>query len=163
ALSLSEVTVRGEGGVSAINDCTFAVRAGEIVGIAGVAGNGPRGLGNTPIGVRPAAPGTTPPFLHHAAPPSSVPRLPPGAAVFLRGEGLGEALVLSLTRAAPLMLGLHPVRSRRSRYSPQEALQLAAHAIAEYAIAAPSGRAPTAVLSGGNVQKVLVARAVLQA
>src|SRR5207247_1506469 len=39
--------------------------------------------------------------------------------------------------------------------------RLTREAIAEYAVQAPSEDAPTAALSGGNIQKVLVARAML--
>jgi general nucleoside transport system ATP-binding protein len=162
ALSVSRVTVRGEGGVSTIHDCTFAVRAGEIVGMAGVAGNGQRELAETLIGLRTPARGTIALFERNVTRWSIDRRLAAGMA-FIPEDRLGEGILPSLSLAETLMLGLQPVRYRRSRYSPREALRLAAQAISEYAIAAPSGRVPTAALSGGNVQKVLVARALLQA
>ena len=162
ALLVSGVTVRGEGGVSVIHDCTFAVRAGEIVGMAGIAGNGQRELADSLIGVRTVAEGAIAFFGREVTGWSINRRLAAGMA-FIPEDRLGEGILPSMSLADTLMLGLQPVRYRRSRYSPREALNLATHAIAEYAIAAPSGRVPTATLSGGNVQKVLVARALLQA
>jgi simple sugar transport system ATP-binding protein len=162
AILVRGVTVRGEGGASAIQDCTFAVRAGEIVGIAGVAGNGQRELAEALIGARTTVYGTLALFERDVTGWSIARRLAAGMA-FIPEDRLREGILPSLSLAETLMLGLQPVRYRRSRYNPREALKLAAETIAEYAIAAPNGRVPTATLSGGNIQKVLVARALLQA
>ena len=47
----------GDRGVAAVKGVSLAVRAGEIVGIAGVAGNGQRELAETITGIRPASEG----------------------------------------------------------------------------------------------------------
>src|SRR5207248_4999537 len=47
----------GDRGVTAINDVSLTVRRGEIVGVAGVAGNGQRELAETIAGMRPPTEG----------------------------------------------------------------------------------------------------------
>lgn len=56
-LEIDHVTVRDEAGVDRVKDVSFAVRRGEIVGIAGVAGNGQSELLEAIAGIRPIASG----------------------------------------------------------------------------------------------------------
>ena len=52
-LAVSNLTVRGDRGLVAVDGVSFEVRAGEIVGIAGVSGNGQRELAEAIVGLRP--------------------------------------------------------------------------------------------------------------
>ena len=56
-LELEEVWADGDRGVAALRDVSLNVCAGEIVGVAGVAGNGQRELAETIAGMRPATAG----------------------------------------------------------------------------------------------------------
>ena len=56
-LDVDRVTVRDSSGVVRVHDVSFSVRAGEIVGIAGVAGNGQSELLEALAGLRPVATG----------------------------------------------------------------------------------------------------------
>ena len=58
ALVLEDVCADGDRGTPALNDVSFSLRAGEIVAVAGVAGNGQRELAETIAGMRPATSGT---------------------------------------------------------------------------------------------------------
>ena len=55
-LEVRGLTVRGDKGVDALSDVSFTLHAGEILGVAGVAGNGQRELGEA-LGLRPIAQG----------------------------------------------------------------------------------------------------------
>src|SRR5262245_14866319 len=57
ALELEDVWVAGDRGGDAVRGVTFQVRAGEIVAVAGVAGNGQRELAEVVAGMRPASRG----------------------------------------------------------------------------------------------------------
>src|SRR5205809_5096598 len=57
-LGLDRVWADGDRGTPALNDVSFSLRAGEIVAVAGVAGNGQRELAETIAGMRPATSGT---------------------------------------------------------------------------------------------------------
>jgi simple sugar transport system ATP-binding protein len=57
-LALDGVCADGDRGVRAVNEVSLEVRRGEIVAIAGVAGNGQRELSETIVGMRPATSGT---------------------------------------------------------------------------------------------------------
>ena len=52
-LTLERLTARGDRGVDAIREVSLAIRRGEILGIAGVAGNGQRELAEVVTGMRP--------------------------------------------------------------------------------------------------------------
>ena len=57
-LELDAVWADGDRGIPAVRDVSLQVRGGEIVGIAGVAGNGQRELAETIVGMRPVTKGT---------------------------------------------------------------------------------------------------------
>ena len=57
ALEVDALSVRGDRGEEAVRGLSFAIRCGEILGVAGVAGNGQRELAEAVTGMRPAAGG----------------------------------------------------------------------------------------------------------
>ena len=57
ALEVDGLSVRGDRGEEAVRGMSFTIRAGEIVGVAGVAGNGQRELAEAITGMRPVAGG----------------------------------------------------------------------------------------------------------
>lgn len=163
ALAVRGLTVMNDQGLPAILGGTFEVHSGEAVGIAGVAGNGQRELIDALIGGRRAAAGSITLLGQEVSRWPIERRLALGLA-YIPEDRLREGILPSSSLAETLVLGLQPVRFRgRARYDPKAALALAADAIAEYRIAARDGTVPTATLSGGNIQKVLMARAMLQA
>ncbi len=58
ALELDRVWADGDRGVPALKDVSLTIRGGEIVGVAGVAGNGQRELAEAIVGMRPVTSGT---------------------------------------------------------------------------------------------------------
>jgi len=162
ALAVHDLTVQGDQGSAAVRDGSFEIRTGEIVGLAGVAGNGQRELAEALIGARAAASGVIELFGRDVTHLPIAARIAAGLA-YIPGDRLREGILPSLSLAETLALGLEQGYFRHRRaYDPKAAMSLAARVIEEYRIAARDGTVPTAALSGGNFQKVLVARALLQ-
>jgi general nucleoside transport system ATP-binding protein len=158
-LALEDVWADGDRGGAAVKGVSLQLRGGEIVAVAGVAGNGQRELAETIAGVRPAAKGT----VHVAGrrPRAGDPRAAIRAGVaYVPEDRLGTGLAPSVSIASNLALKSYReppastgpfLRLRRIR---DRALEL----IDRYRIAAPGPQAPVRLLSGGNLQKVVLAR-----
>ncbi|HET9849450.1 MAG TPA: ABC transporter ATP-binding protein [Candidatus Dormibacteraeota bacterium] len=159
ALELRNVSARGDLGVPALHDVDLTVHMGEIVGVAGVAGNGQRELAEVITGMRHRTAGTVlvagrptrggDPLEAIRRGIAYVPddRLGTGVAPSL---SVAENLVLKAFRQSPISTQgfLHPRRIRSN------ALRL----MQRFNIGAASPDTPTRQLSGGNIQKVLLAR-----
>jgi simple sugar transport system ATP-binding protein len=147
-----------EAGRNVLDDVTLSVHGGEIVGIAGVAGNGQRELATTLAGI--------------TAPTSGSVRV---GGVDIGGKGATAARHAGLTFVPEdrLGTGLVPGLSltdnmlltrRRSFFVNRRAARAElAEAIERFEIKAPGTEAEARVLSGGNAQKVLLAREVSDA
>ncbi|MCB1040502.1 MAG: ABC transporter ATP-binding protein, partial [Acidimicrobiales bacterium] len=158
-LSLSGVRAAGDHGREALAGIDLEVHAHEIVGVCGVSGNGQRELAEVVAGMRATTAGTVrigetelsraDPRIAQRAGLAHVPedRLHTGLAPSLPIE---DNLALRAYRSPPLATGPF-LRRRRIR---EQATEL----MAAYDVRAPGPTTPTRVLSGGNVQKVLLAR-----
>ena len=136
-----------------IENVSLAVRAGEIVGIAGVSGNGQKALAETIAGIR------TPTSGRVVIDGVDVTGQGPLAArqaglAFVPEDRNGTGLAPSLSIAENMLLTDHSeFLVNRAR-----GLALAEESIRDYSIKTPGPNTPTRMLSGGNVQKVLIAR-----
>ena len=158
-LELEEVWADGDRGVAALRDASLTVCAGEIVGVAGVAGNGQRELAETIVGMRPATAGKV--RVGGRSVRNGDPRAAIGAGVAYVPEdrlGTGVApglsvasnVVLKAYRKPPVSLG-PMLRMRRIR-------ELAERVIERYDVRTSGPNVPAWQLSGGNLQKVVLAR-----
>jgi ABC-type uncharacterized transport system ATPase subunit len=158
-LEVTDLWAAGDRGDDAVRGVSLTVRAGEIVAIAGVAGNGQRELAETVTGMRAAARGTvrvdgTPlrlgdPRAAIAAGVAHVPedRLHTGVAPSLP---IASNVVLKTYRTAEIARGpLLKLRAIRDR-----AIEL----IERYDVRGGTPSLPARQLSGGNLQKVVLAR-----
>ena len=160
-LCLQNVHALDNKGLPALRDLSLTVREGEIVGIAGVAGNGQRELAEVISGMRPTTRGIlevgtdkvtdSPPIVMIEAGIAYVPedRSATGSAPNL---SVAENLVLKSYRKGPI--GGRIFMSRRAMRARAQQL------IQQYDIATPSGETPSRKLSGGNLQKVILAREI---
>jgi simple sugar transport system ATP-binding protein len=157
-LAVSGLTVAGERGEHAVRDVSFEVRAGEILGVAGVQGNGQTELCEALMGLRPAAgsvalDGTD---LSHA---STRDRLRAGIG-YVPEDRQEDGLVGDFSVADNLILDVFD----QPPYAAGIAMNLpairdtAARRVAEYDVRTSSVATPAGTLSGGNQQKVVVAR-----
>jgi simple sugar transport system ATP-binding protein len=158
-LEVVGLRVRGSRGDEAVRNASLVVCGGEIVAVAGVAGNGQRELAEAIAGLRTPDEGLIwvggnsikegDPRAAQDAGIAFVPedRMTTGAAP---GLSIASNLVLRSYRHAPAsrgpLLQLGRIRER------------ARELIERYRIAAPGPSAPARVLSGGNLQKVVLAR-----
>ena len=145
--------------LNAVNGVSFDVRPGEIVGVAGVEGNGQRELVDALTGVAKVEAGSV--FLEGE-------EITNASALELRRRGVsgipedrqGWGLVLDMSVAENLALSDVPA----GRFSPRGVLRPKAirrHAralLAEYDVRPPEPDLPVLSLSGGNQQKVVIAR-----
>ncbi len=146
-LRLEGVCARSNRGLPALDHLDLAVHPGEIVGVAGVEGNGQTELIEVIAGLRSSTSGrmTTPP-------PSQVAHIPE--------DRQRRGLVASFSTAENLALGRH----RERAFGPcgwlrPAAVRAAGQAIIHEADIRPSDPdMPVLNLSGGNQQKVVVAR-----
>ncbi len=169
-LDVADLAVDDDRGVPAVRGLSLRVRAGEILGVAGVEGNGQRELVEAVAGMRPVSAGT----IRLEAPaeaepeagrPADLTRLGPGgvhaAGVghipedrekhgLVGGQSIADNLVLN--RFAEPRFARHGVRDRAAVAANATALRT------DYDIRSAGIRATAGSLSGGNKQKVVVAR-----
>lgn len=146
-------------GVRAVHDCSFAIRAGEILGVAGVAGNGQVEFAETLAGVRPATAGRV--LLDDVdmlGRPTAA-WLDAGVA-YVPEDRHRDGILSTLSIAENLVLGAQRGRRfRRGRFIDPGAIgAVAAEAMSTYEIKASSAATAAGTLSGGNMQRVILAR-----
>ena len=161
-LSVRNLTVKDSRGVTMVDDVSFDVRAGEIVGIAGVAGNGQSELMEAISGIRRAVSGTV---MLDGKPIDVTGIADPGE---LRDRGLAHVpedrhhvgLVLAFEEAENSILGYHDhAQYLKGPFLNIDAIQAdAADKIEKYDIRPTNTRLKTANFSGGNQQKIVLAR-----
>jgi len=158
-LELDGVSAHGDFGVEVLHEVSLDVRAGEILGIAGVAGNGQRELAEVIAGLRPRTKGTV--RLGGAELRSGDPRAAIDRSIAYVPEdrmGTGVSPHLSVTEN----LLLKSYRGDAPHAGPMLRMDQAdAGAVAlmkEFDIRARGPHALVRQLSGGNVQKVVLAR-----
>ncbi len=156
-LEVTGLTVTGEHGLTAVNDIGFTVAAGEIVGIAGVAGNGQSELIEAIVGLRTPDSGTI------AIGGTDVTTAP----VAVRREAgmtyipedrhrVGTASAGSLT--ANLLMGFQRQMSKGGWLDRPAIREHTERLVRRFDIKAVDGAGAVSTLSGGNLQKVVVAR-----
>jgi simple sugar transport system ATP-binding protein len=142
----------------ALRGMSVTIAQGEIVAIAGVAGNGQRELVETLVGLRAATQGRV------IVDGKEVTKKPPRDIIeqgvcYIPGERL-TGLVPEMSVAENLILRTYCTQEfNRGVFLDQRAI--AEHAdelIAAYNVATPDRETPLRLLSGGNIQKVMLAR-----
>jgi simple sugar transport system ATP-binding protein len=159
ALSVENLVVRDDRGHEVVHGVSLEVRAGEILGIAGVAGNGQDELVEALTGLRRAAAGSMRlegRDITHASPRH---RTEAGMA-YVPGDRQRFGLVLSFPVSDNLVLTTYYRRPFSSGLAREDdAIEAwAEKAVTEFDIRTPSTSVSAGTLSGGNQQKVVVAR-----
>ena len=140
-------------------DVAFEIGAGEIVGLAGATSSGRTQVAETVVGLRAAASGEVE-IAGRRPRPGSVPAALAAGAGFVpqdrhhQGYVPGMSIADNGTLSVPHRLGQHGFISARKRDA------IAAAMIENLAIKTPGPDLPVSGLSGGNQQKVVMARAL---
>jgi general nucleoside transport system ATP-binding protein len=157
-LEISDLVVRDERGHAAVDHLNLTVHAGEILAVAGVQGNGQSELAEAITGLRPIDSGQ---ILLEGAPMPSDPRAAYAAGVaHVPEDRMEDGLVEGFNIAENLVLTGYwqPPYARGLRLERELMATDAATRITEYDIRTPSVFNDIGNLSGGNQQKVIVAR-----
>src|SRR5215470_9263596 len=161
-LEVTDLVVEDGLGVERVKRVSFTVRRGEIVGVAGVAGNGQSELLEALAGIRPVKSGQI--RLKGAALADAEARSPRR----LRRLGLAHVpedrhrmgLVIPFVARESAILGYHdePIYNGPIRLLGSAVAASFERQAAEYDIRPGNGVLPTSAFSGGNQQKIVLAR-----
>jgi ABC-type uncharacterized transport system ATPase subunit len=158
-LALDGVHAMGDKGLHALEGVSLTVRAGETMGVAGVAGNGQRELAEVITGLRPVTAGrvTVQGRDLTNASPRSIAR---AGVAHVPEDRLGTGLVGTLDLASNSILRTYRQRpiSRGSLLMKQAINRFTDSLIAGYGVQPANRSARARDLSGGNQQKLLIAR-----
>ncbi len=156
-LSVSGLVVASSRKPNEVDDVSFAVRPGEVLGIAGVEGNGQTELVEAIAGLRQPSRGTISLGLHDVTALSVRQRADAGLS-HIPEDRHRRGLVLDYSVGDNLILGLQHTFSRRGRLAGERIRTNAGQRIAEFDIRPPQPGVAARALSGGNQQKVVIAR-----
>ena len=160
-LRIEDLTVVGDRGDEAVRSLDLEVRAGEILIIAGVSGNGQREMAETIGGLRQPTSGAI--FIDDMDVAGKTPAEIRAAGLSYVPEGrmkngcigeftVSENLMLVDHQKAPYVKwGLFDFRAIKER---------SAQLVKEYAVKTPTLETTARSLSGGNIQKVILAREI---
>ena len=153
-------------GVKLLDDVTFTARAGEILGIAGIAGSGQRELLEAIAGLQSVSDGE---ILYHNPKNGKTENLRDKTPMQIRELGvrlsfvpedrLGMGLVGNMDIVDNMMLRSYR-RGKTAFLERKKPKTLADTIIHDLEVVTPSAATPVRRLSGGNVQKVLVGREI---
>ncbi len=158
-LQLRNVSVKGDRGTVAVDDVSLDVHAGEIVGIAGVSGNGQRELAETIAGLRNAQGGSVridSTDLTNASPAE----VRAAGFAYVPEERMKDGAVGEFEVSENLLLINHG--DPQFRKGPLfDFAKIRAHSqrlVDQFSVKTPTLDTPTSTLSGGNIQKLIMAR-----
>lgn len=159
-LKLDGVTVKDQFGHVKVNNVTLSVRSGEVLGIAGVEGNGQSELVEAVAGLRKVASGKI--FLGEQDITGWSPlRIRRAGFGFVPEDRHRRGLVLDYSVADNMILGIHgnkPFVNNLGLRNQSKIEEYAEQKIEEYDVRPPVASQAVRHLSGGNQQKVVVAR-----
>lgn len=158
-LTVRDLTVMGDRGIPALESLNLSVREGEILGIAGVSGNGQRELAETIAGLRKPTSGTI------AVNDADVTGRKPSAVreaglAYVPEERQRDGAIGAFTVSENLILVNHSQTpmSRKGFLRNGEIRQRSRQLVDDFSVATPGIDVPASNLSGGNLQKLILAR-----
>ncbi len=158
-LEVNDLIARDELGHIAVNGVSFDVHAGEVLGIAGVQGNGQTELVYALTGLRPPANGTVR-ILGTDVSRASPRQIIEKGVAHVPEDRQKHGLVLSFPVADNIALNTYylPPFARGVNLQEDTILATSVQLIDEFDVRTPSAQVNVSTLSGGNQQKVIVAR-----
>ncbi|WP_369523379.1 ABC transporter ATP-binding protein [Micromonospora haikouensis] len=158
-LEVAGLVVDDDRQVRAVDGVDLTVHAGEVLGVAGVQGNGQTELIEAIMGLRPVLAGTVTLDGEQVNGWSTKKVLRAGVGYVPEDRSV-DGLVKEFSVAENLVLDIYdrPPFGRGLSLQPDAIASSARERIAQFDVRTPSADAPVGTLSGGNQQKVIVAR-----
>ncbi len=160
-LELRNLQVKGDRGQLALKNVSLRIRAGEILGIAGVAGNGQRELAEAISGMRPVESGAILVEAIDLTNQGTLKVIQAGVA-HIPEDRCGTGLVANLDANENILLKHY--RAGEFRQGPfvrwQSLKEYAQKLVVDFDVKLASVDTPIKTMSGGNLQKLLLAREI---
>ncbi len=157
ALRLVGVSARGPDGRLVLDELSIEVAAGEIVGIAGVDGNGQAAIGEVMSGILSVEAGTIEVAGREVA-PRAASLMRAGVAVIPEDRHASGCVLRMSVEENLVAAELDVFRGRTGLLDKKAIRARALELIANFDITCPSPQVPMSALSGGNQQRVVLAR-----
>lgn len=159
-LNVVDLSIKREDGTTALDDISFDINRGEILGVAGIAGSGQKELCETIAGLMKVEKGA---ILYDK---ENIVGKPPKEIIdlgihmsFVPEDRLGMGLVASMGMTENMLLKSY--NNKKGAFIDRKpAKELAEKLIEKLDIKTPGTETPVRLLSGGNVQKVLLGREI---
>ncbi len=162
-LKVDNVEAFNDRGIKILNKISFSVHAGEIFGLAGVAGNGQKELAQVITGLRKATSGRV--FLNVKDITNKHPlHISQSGVNYVPPDRLKVGLIPNLSSVENAILRIYrrePV-GKNGFIDYKKAREFTEDLIEKYNIMVPRIDAPVKLLSGGNMQKLLLAREITE-
>lgn len=159
-LKIVDLSVKAADGNMAVKDLNLEIKAGEILGVAGVAGSGQKELCESIAGLIPVQAGA---ILHNkenivGKTPREIANL--GISLgFVPEDRLGMGLVASMGMVDNILLKTYD-KTKGIFIDRKPARKMAENLVEKLGVVTPSVDTPVRLMSGGNVQKVLLGREI---
>lgn len=159
-LEVEDLTARNTDKVKVLDNLSFSLHGGEILGIAGVAGSGQKELCEALAGLYKVEEGTVTYQNENLVGKSPRDIIKKGISMsFIPEDRLGMGLVASMDMVDNLLLKSYP--RDKGLFVKRKPLKAKCHALIEQLdIKTPGMHHPIKQLSGGNIQKVLLGREI---
>ncbi len=162
-LKVENVEAFNDRGIKVLDEIGFTVHRGEIFGLAGIAGNGQKELAQVITGLRKSTGGTV--YLNGKDITNKHPlHITNSGANYIPPDRLKVGLIPNLSSIENAILRIYrrePI-GRRSFVDYKKAREFTENLIERYNIMVPRIEAPVKLLSGGNMQKLLLAREITE-
>ncbi len=160
-LELTDVEALDNKNLPALRKLSLTIHAGEILGVAGVAGNGQRELAEVICGMRPLTGGVIAVDGKGVTNAAPIVMIRAGVAYVPEDRSaVGSAPNLSIADNVALKSYRDKPQSGALFLSSQTIRETAQRLVAQFGISTPSIMTPVRKLSGGNLQKVILAREI---
>jgi simple sugar transport system ATP-binding protein len=158
-LQVRSLQAQNDRGLPALKDVSFKIREKEIFGIAGVAGNGQKELIEVITGLRKASAGSVI-IADEEVTNWSSRKIGEKGVSHIPEDRLKMGLVPDMTVAENLLMRDYksPPYSKGLFISRKEVEKRAEELVSSYNIVTPSINTPAKLLSGGNIQRLILAR-----
>jgi ABC-type uncharacterized transport system ATPase subunit len=160
-LELRNLHAESDRGTAALRGVDLKIHSGEIVGLAGVSGNGQRELAETITGLRPLTQGQV--LLESQDVTGQTPKvLIRKMLSYIPEERMKDGMIKDFSVAENMVLREHDQEpyARSGMLNLRNIARNADELIGKFQVKTPSRETPVKSLSGGNIQKVILAREI---